>query len=98
MGLMYKDSTVLSIPRKRSFRYQTIWTGDDLNIVRGVKSDCIDLIHLGPPFISNTGYVVPVVAKHQEQNSRIMGGISLAWHWANHEQDNFLRICKANMI
>ena len=33
-----------------NFSSGTIWTGDNL---RGMNSDCVDLIYLDPPFNSN---------------------------------------------
>ena len=39
---------------------QTIWTGDNLNIMRGMNSDCVDLIYLDPPFNSNANYAAPI--------------------------------------
>ena len=35
---------------------RTIFTGDNLDILRGVNSDCVDLIYLDPPFNSNRNY------------------------------------------
>ena len=31
----------------------TTWTGDNLDILRGTNSECVDLIYLDPPFNSN---------------------------------------------
>ncbi len=39
---------------------QTIWTGDNLNIMRGMNSDCVDLIYLDPPFNSQANYAAPI--------------------------------------
>ena len=39
---------------------QTIWTGDNLEIMRGMNSDSVDLIYLDPPFNSNTNYAAPI--------------------------------------
>jgi 16S rRNA G966 N2-methylase RsmD len=35
---------------------QTIWTGDCLNVMRGMNSESVDLIYLDPPFNSNRTY------------------------------------------
>lgn len=35
---------------------QTIWTGDNLDIMRGMNSATVDLIYLDPPFNSNADY------------------------------------------
>ena len=43
-----------------NFRDKTIWTGDNLDILRGMNSECVDLIYLDPPFNSNQDYAAPV--------------------------------------
>ena len=39
---------------------RTIFTGDNLDILRGINSDCVDLIYLDPPFNSNRQYAAPL--------------------------------------
>ena len=29
---------------------RTLWTGDNLDVMRGMNDDCVDLIYLDPPF------------------------------------------------
>ena len=43
-----------------NFADKTIWTGDNLDILRGINSECVDLIYLDPPFNSNRAYEAPV--------------------------------------
>ena len=43
-----------------NFTDKTVWTGDNLDILRGINSDCVDLIYLDPPFNSNRNYAAPV--------------------------------------
>ena len=43
-----------------NFTDKTIWTGDNLHILRGMNSECVDLIYLDPPFNSNQDYAAPV--------------------------------------
>ena len=43
-----------------NFADKTIWTGDNLDILRGINSECVDLIYLDPPFNSNQDYAAPV--------------------------------------
>ncbi len=45
---------------KRNFASGTIWTGDCLDIMRGMNSETVDLIYLDPPFNSNANYAAPV--------------------------------------
>jgi site-specific DNA-methyltransferase (adenine-specific) len=43
-----------------NFANRTIWTGDNLDILRGLNSSCVDLMYLDPPFNSNRTNVAPV--------------------------------------
>ena len=43
-----------------NFADKTIWTGDNLDILRGMNSKSVDLIYLDPPFNSNRNYSAPV--------------------------------------
>ena len=42
---------------------RTLWTGDNLDILRGMNSECVDLIYLDPPFNSNRDYEAPIGSK-----------------------------------
>ena len=46
-----------------NFASGTVWTGDNLDIMRGMNSECVDLIYLDPPFNSNRHYEVPIGSK-----------------------------------
>ena len=46
-----------------NFADKTIWTGDNLDILRGMNAECVDLIYLDPPFNSNRDYAAPVGSK-----------------------------------
>lgn len=39
---------------------QTIWTRDNLEIMRGMNSESVDLIYLDPPFNSKANYAAPI--------------------------------------
>ena len=41
----------------------TIFTGDNLPILRGMDDACVDLIYLDPPFNSNRNYAAPIGSK-----------------------------------
>ena len=43
-----------------NFADKTVWTGDNLDILRGLNSECVDLVYLDPPFNSNQDYSAPV--------------------------------------
>ncbi len=49
--------------RPPNFADKTIWTGDNLDILRGLNSETVDLIYLDPPFNSNRNYSAPVGSK-----------------------------------
>ena len=45
---------------KPNWKNQTIWTGDNLDIMRGMNSEFVDLIYLDPPFNSKVDYAAPI--------------------------------------
>ena len=42
---------------------KTIFTGDNLPIMRGINSESVDLIYLDPPFNSKANYAAPIGSK-----------------------------------
>ena len=50
-------------PPPPNFVNRTLWTGDNLDILRGLNSESVDLIYLDPPFNSNRDYAAPVGSK-----------------------------------
>ena len=42
---------------------RTLFTGDNLDVMRGMNSDAVDLIYLDTPFNSNRTYSAPVGSK-----------------------------------
>ena len=46
-----------------NFASGTVWTGDNLHIMRGMNAACVDLIYLDPPFNSNRNYAAPIGSK-----------------------------------
>ena len=46
-----------------NFVNRTLWTGDNLDVLRGLNSESVDLIYLDPPFNSNQDYAAPVGSK-----------------------------------
>ena len=43
-----------------NWRNRTLWTGDNLDVMRGMNSESVDLIYLDPPFNSNADYSAPI--------------------------------------
>ena len=52
--------TSQSMTTSLNFASGTIWTGDCLEVMRGMNSETVDLIYLDPPFNSNANYAAPV--------------------------------------
>jgi len=44
----------------QNWKNRTLWTGDNLPIMRGMNSESVDLIYLDPPFNSKRDYFAPV--------------------------------------
>ena len=40
-----------------------MWTQDNLDILRGLNSESIDLVYADPPFSSNKNYAAPIGSK-----------------------------------
>lgn len=45
---------------KTNWKNRTIWTRDNIDIMRGMNSESVDLIYLDPPFNSNANYAAPI--------------------------------------
>lgn len=43
-----------------NWQNRTIWTGDNLDIMRGMNRASVDLIYADPPFNSNANYAAPI--------------------------------------
>ena len=46
-----------------NWKNRTIWTRDNLHVLRGMNSASVDLIYLDPPFNSNRTYSAPIGSK-----------------------------------
>ena len=46
-----------------NFANRTLWTGDNLDIMRGMNAGSVNLIYLDPPFNSNKQYAAPIGSK-----------------------------------
>ena len=61
---------------------RTIWTGDNLPIMRGMNSDSVDLIYLDPPFNSNANYAAPIgsaAAGAEFKDTWTLQDVDIAW-------------------
>ena len=65
-----------------NWKNQTIWTGDNLDIMRGMNSESVDLIYLDPPFNSNRTYSAPIgseAAGAAFKDTWTLDDVDLAW-------------------
>ena len=65
-----------------NFASQTVWTGDNLEIMRGMNSDCVDLIYLDPPFNSKANYAAPIgsqAAGAAFKDTWTLDDVEIAW-------------------
>lgn len=70
-------------PAARNFAHQTIWTADNLPVMRGMNSETVDLIYLDPPFNSNANYAAPIgsqAAGAEFKDTWGLDEINIAWH------------------
>ncbi|MYF56071.1 hypothetical protein F4225_10065 [Candidatus Poribacteria bacterium] len=61
---------------------KTIFTGDNLPILRGINSECINLIYLDPPFNSNANYAAPIgsqAAGAEFKDTWSLNDLDVAW-------------------
>ena len=61
---------------------RTIWTGDNLPIMRGLNSESVDLIYLDPPFNSNANYAAPIgseAAGAEFKDTWTLQDVDIAW-------------------
>ena len=61
---------------------ETMWTGDNLPIMRGMSSESVDLIYLDPPFNSKVNYAAPVGSKAagaEFKDTWTLRDIDVAW-------------------
>ena len=61
---------------------KTIFTGDNLPIMRGMNSESVDLIYLDPPFNSNANYAAPIGSKAagaEFKDTWTLSDIDVAW-------------------
>lgn len=66
-----------------NIKNRTIFTRDNLEVMRGMKNDCIDLIYLDPPFNSNADYAAPIgseAAGAEFKDTWGLSDIDLAWY------------------
>ena len=65
-----------------NFLHRTLWIDDNLKVLRGINSECIDLVCLDPPFNSKRLYNAPLsspAAGAQFDDTWTMDGVKTEW-------------------
>ena len=73
-----------------NFTTRTVWTGDNLDILRGINSESVDLIYLDPPFNSNRDYAAPIgseAAGAAFKDTWTLDDVDEAWHGEISDRD-----------
>lgn len=66
-----------------NWKNRTLWTGDNLDIMRGMNDASVDLIYLDPPFNSNRNYAAPIgseAAGAAFKDTWTLSDVDEAWH------------------
>ena len=66
-----------------NWRNRTLWTGDNLDVMRGMNSATVDLIYLDPPFNTNADYSAPIgseAAGAAFKDTWELSDVDAAWH------------------
>ncbi len=66
-----------------NWKNRTLWTGDNLDILRGMNSESVPLIYLDPPFNSDRDYEAPIgseAAGSAFKDTWTLDDVDLAWH------------------
>ena len=66
-----------------NWKNRTMWTGDNLDVMRGLNSETVDLIYLDPPFNSNRDYAAPIGSKAAAaafKDTWTLSDVDEAWH------------------
>ena len=72
-----------------NWKNRTLWTGDNLDIMRGMNSDSVDLIYLDPPFNSKQNYAAPIGSKSAGAHFKDTWGLSdIDVEWLNLIESN----------
>lgn len=65
-----------------NWKNKTVWTGDNLDVMRGMNSECVDLIYLDPPFNKNQMFSAPIgseAAGASFKDAWTLSDVDVAW-------------------
>ena len=82
-NLLKKEDDIMTTLSPINWGNQTIWTGDNLDIMRGINSASVDLIYLDPPFNSKANYAAPIgseAAGAEFKDTWSLDDVDIAWH------------------
>ena len=77
-----QHTTKIDNAKRANWANRTIWTGDNLPIMRGMNSGSVDLIYLDPPFNSNANYAAPIgseAAGAEFKDTWTLADVDVAW-------------------
>ena len=88
---------------RRNFANRTMWTGDNLAVLRGLNSDSVDLVYADPPFNSNRNYEATAgteAAGAAFKDTWTPADVDAAWHGevAEHEPKACAAIDNAGIV
>ena len=66
-----------------NFNNRTMWTRDNLEVLRGLNSESVDLVYADPPFNSNKNYEAPIGSKAAGaafKDTWTLSDVDVAWH------------------
>ena len=66
-----------------NFANRTMWTRDNLDVLRGLNSESVDLVYADPPFNSNKNYQAPIGSKAAGaafKDTWTLSDVDVAWH------------------
>ena len=86
-----------------NWRNRTMWTGDNLPVLRGLNSESVDLVYADPPFNSNRDYAAPIGSKAAGaafKDTWTLGDVDEAWHGeiADREPSVYAAIDNAGIV
>ena len=73
-----------------NWQNRTLWTGDNLDIMRGMNAESVDLIYLDPPFNSNQDFSAPIGSEASGaafKDTWTLSDVDEAWHGEVAEQE-----------
>ncbi len=79
--------------KRKRIKNRTIWTGNNLPIMKGMDSNSIDLIYLDPPFNKNRNFAAPIGSKAAGaafKDTWTLDDVDLKWHAEVDEENHAL--------